>query len=165
MNAEVEIVEELSPGDIGWLVHLHGWLYAKECGYDRNLELYVARGICDALLGERGSGCRFWLAKASGAVVGAIAIVEHSDERAQLRWFLVHPDHRRGGLGKELFTRALAHCRAKKYAEVFLDTTEDQTAAKRMYEAAGFAIVSEHASDAWGKKLVEQRYRLLLAPR
>ena len=165
MNGDVKITEELQPGDIGQLVYLHGWLYAEECGYDRNLELYVAKGICDAMLGDRGNGCRFWLAKAADTLVGAVAVVEHSDETAQLRWFLVRPDHRRCGLGKELFRRAVAHCREKNYAETFLDTTAEQTTAIRMYEAAGFVKIAEHASAAWGKTLVEERYRLLLRPR
>ncbi|MBC8060009.1 MAG: hypothetical protein H7Y18_05020 [Clostridiaceae bacterium] len=77
---KVTIRSELKPGGAGYLIHLHGWIYAKECGYN----------------------------------------------------------------------------------QVFLETTEDQKTAIKMYTKAGFKKVAEHGNKAWGKDLIEQTFELNL---
>ncbi len=161
-DQKITIRSELRPGDVGYLIYLHGWIYAKECGYNHGFEKYVCKTFYDFFENYHPEKDRFWFAETDGALIGAIAIVGHSREKAQLRWFILHPDYRGLGLGSTLLRQAMQYCREKGYRQVFLETTADQQTAIRIYTKAGFRKVAEHENNAWGKKLVEQTYELVL---
>ncbi|TCL58645.1 MarR family transcriptional regulator with acetyltransferase activity [Hydrogenispora ethanolica] len=158
----VIIRSELKPGDIGALIHLHGWIYAEECGYNHVFEGYVCKTFYHFLENYHPERDRVWFAEADGTMIGAIAIVGHSAEKAQLRWFILHPQYRGIGLGGKLLQEALQYCREKGFRTVFLETTADQQTAIRMYRKAGFQKVAEHPNHSWGKELVEQTFELVL---
>lgn len=158
----VVIRTELRPGDVGVLIHLHGWLYAEECGYNHGFEGYVCKTFHEFFQHYDREKDRFWLAEADGHIVGAIAIVGHTPDKAQLRWFILHPDFRGRGLGKTLLNEAVKFCREKGYRNVFLETTEDQKNAIRMYENVGFRKTGERPNEAWGVSHVEQVFELHL---
>ncbi len=162
VEEDINLRCELRPGDVGRLIELHGWLYEKECGYNHIFEGYVCKTFYDFLLSYNPEKDRIWLAEAQGKIVGAIAIVGHSEELAQLRWFIIHPSYRSIGLGRRLLTQALQFCRDKNYKRVFLDTTREQKTAVSMYKKAGFQLVKEFENNFWGKALIEQNYELKL---
>jgi GNAT superfamily N-acetyltransferase len=148
------------PGDIGYLTYLHGKIYAKEYGYDQTFEAYVAKGLVEFVQSFNPKKDIMWLAAVDNHIIGAIAVVGHSKVEAQLRWFLVHPDYRRQGLGSELMNKALKFCKECKYKTVFLWTTSDLHAAGRLYTCAGFKKVEDKTHEIWGKKVTEERYEL-----
>ncbi|MFB0522139.1 MAG: GNAT family N-acetyltransferase, partial [Candidatus Bathyarchaeia archaeon] len=78
------------------------------------------------------------------------------------RWFLVHPDHRELGIGKELLTVAVQFCKEHKYKTVFLWTASELMEAGRLYTRFGFIKTEEKTHDIWGKKVTEERYDLCL---
>lgn len=163
-ETKVTIRTELRPGDIGYLIHLHGRIYADDCGYNHQFEGYVCKTFYDFLENYHPEKDRLWFAEAGGLMIGAIAIVGHTATRAQLRWFLLHPSFRGRGLGSRLMKEALQFCRNKGYQNVFLLTTADQKTAISMYTKAGFKKVSEQKTVLWGKELVEQTYEAVLDP-
>jgi len=154
----------LAPGDVGRVTALHGELYAREYGWDLDFEAYVAEGIARFVLDHDPARDRFWIAERAGELVGSIAISGQAAPDAQLRWFVVHPGARRGGLGRRLLDEALDFCRARPFRSVFLWTVADLTAAARLYRAAGFRVAEEHTHRRWGRTVTEQRYELSLAP-
>ncbi|WP_025679557.1 bifunctional helix-turn-helix transcriptional regulator/GNAT family N-acetyltransferase [Paenibacillus polymyxa] len=158
----VSIRTELKPGDVGMLIHMHGWIYAKECGYNLFFEGYVCKTFYDLLQTYSSDKDRFWLAEANGEIIGSIAIISHSNEKAQLRWFMLHPDARGMGLGKKLLHEAISYCKERGYQFIFLETTEDQKTAIGMYVKAGFQKISEQENESWGKRHIEQTYELNL---
>lgn len=161
---QVQIRSDLRPGDVGALIGLHGWIYSKECGYNHIFEGYVCKTFSDFFENYSPDKDRFWFAEAEGEIVGAIAIVGHSVEKAQLRWFILHPDFRGLGIGKTLLREAVTYCaEKKKYRLVFLETTEDQKTAIRMYEQAGFRKTAERKNETWGVSHVELVYELRLS--
>jgi GNAT superfamily N-acetyltransferase len=173
---------ELRPGDLGCLTYLHGILYARERGWDRTFEAYVARGLAGFVLDYDQTRERVWLAERGDEILGSIAIVRARDgatrgahhERAevgdegaadvaQLRWFLVHPDTRGQGLGRKLIGEALNFCHVAGYRRVILWTVSGLDAAAHLYRAAGFERVEARTHQIWGRVVTEERYELELS--
>ncbi|MBK1439419.1 bifunctional helix-turn-helix transcriptional regulator/GNAT family N-acetyltransferase [Parapedobacter sp. ISTM3] len=153
---------ELYPGDIGYLIHLHGKLYAEESGYSQAFECYVVKTFYEFLERYKPDKDKVWLALYDGEIVGCIAIVDRPGNEAQLRWFLVHPGFRGAGIGRNLLEMALAHCRERRYTCVYLLTTDIQQRAIAMYKCMGFRPTAAVEVVQWGKVLREERYDLLL---
>lgn len=161
--SDIVFRHELRPGDAGYLIHLHGDLYARETGYNLEFEAYVCKTFYDFLRRYDPATDRVFLATYRNRIVGAVAILGHSPELAQLRWLLVHPDMRGIGLGKQLVADALAFCREKKYKRVYLLTTNQQLTAADIYIKAGFRKTAGTSQEMWGHRLYEERYDLQLS--
>jgi ribosomal protein S18 acetylase RimI-like enzyme len=150
------------PGDIGWIIHLHGVLYAKEYGWDHTFDGYVAEGLSRFALSFDAQKDCLWIAERGEQIVGFIAIAGHSELEAQLRWFLVDPAQRGRGLGRLLLNKALHFCRERRFRSVFLWTVSDLKAAAHLYQSVGFLKTEEKTHHIWGRPLTEERYELSL---
>ncbi|PTL83622.1 GNAT family N-acetyltransferase [Vitiosangium sp. GDMCC 1.1324] len=91
---------------------------------------------------QRGSG-NFWVALASGRVVGTIALLDIGEGQAALRKMFVAQDFRgrEAGTAAVLLATLLAWAERKGVREIFLGTTEKFLAAHRFYEKNGFVEV------------------------
>jgi len=157
-----KIRHHLKRGDIGYLSYLHGVLYAKEYGYDKTFEVYVAKGLEEFVEFFNPDKDRIWLAETNNQIIGSIAIVGTSKLEAQLRWFLVHPEYRGLGLGRKLIKKALLFCKRRRYRTLFLWTTSELKAAGHLYTSIGFRKTEEKKHKIWGKKVTEEKYDLHL---
>jgi N-acetylglutamate synthase-like GNAT family acetyltransferase len=157
-----QIRSNLRPGDIGCLIYLHGILYAKEYGWDCTFEGYVAESLTKSIPSLDDSTARLWIAEINGKIIGSIGIVPDSNSEAQLRWFLVHPDQRGRGLGRELLKRALQFSLERGFKSVFLWTVSGLKIATHLYQVAGFRKTEEKTHQIWGKTITEERYQLSL---
>jgi N-acetylglutamate synthase-like GNAT family acetyltransferase len=157
-----QIRSNLRPGDIGYLIYLHGILYAKEYSWDCTFEGYVAESLTKSVPSFDDSTACLWIAEIDGKTIGSIGIVPDSKSEAQLRWFLVHPDHRGRGLGRELLDKALQFSRNRGFKSVFLWTVSDLKIAAHLYQWAGFRKTEEKTHQVWGKTITEERYELSL---
>jgi len=153
---------EIRPGDIGYLIYLHGVVYAREYGLDYTFEGYVAAGLGEFAKSFDESKDRLWLAEDGGRFVGSIAIVAHEDGTAQLRWFLVDSEARGSGIGSTLLRHALEFCRELKFNNVFLWTLGDLKAAAHLYAQAGFHRTEQKRHEIWGSVRTEERYDITL---
>lgn len=156
------IRSNLQPGDIGYVIYLHGTLYRKEYGWDYTFEGYVAEGLGEFVLSFDARKDCLWIAEMDGQIVGSIGIVGESSSQAQLRWFLVHPTMRGRGVGRDLLDKALQFCRERGLESVFLWTVSDLKVAAHLYESAGFHKTEQKTHQIWGKTLTEERYDLSL---
>ena len=157
----VTIRTELRPGDIGYVIYLHGTLYAAEYGWDHTFEAYVAGPLAEFGKGNNHRE-RIWIVEKDKEVAGSIGIVESSNDEAQLRWFLLHPDLRGQGIGRSLMCEAIRFCRQTHYSRIFLWTESALIAAARLYESYGFRLTDENPRELWGSLVTEQRYELSL---
>jgi N-acetylglutamate synthase-like GNAT family acetyltransferase len=161
LPAAVTVRTQLRPGDIGYVIYLHGTLYAAEYGWDHTFEAYVAGPLAE--FGKSNNDReRIWIVETDGKVAGSIAIVETSRDEAQLRWFLIHPDLRGQGIGRVLIAEAIRFCRETDYTHIFLWTESALSAAARLYESYGFRLTDENPRELWGSLVTEQRYDLSL---
>jgi ribosomal protein S18 acetylase RimI-like enzyme len=162
MKSHFTIRRHLQPGDVGYLIYLHGVLYAKEHGFDHTFEAYVAAPLAEFIQSPDQERQRLWIAEVDENIVGAIAIVGVSEQKAQLRWLIVHPDSRGLGLGRTLVEKAIDFCRDRGYKSIILWTVSALTAAKRLYESVGFVKTEEETHKLWGTVVTEERYDLSL---
>jgi len=161
-TAAISIRTDLRPGDVGSVVRMHGVIYAREYGFDSSFEAYVAAPLARFVQASAPNE-RIWLAERDDSLVGCVAIVAHTPEIAQLRWFLIDPSCRGVGLGKRLLADAVDFCRDCGYRSVILWTISGLPAAAHLYHAAGFRKVEEKRRNRlWGVDVVEERHELVL---
>lgn len=86
-------------------------------------------------------GGDFLVACADGALVGMGGLMRRSAAEAEIRRMRVHPDYQRRGLGRRILAGLEERALALGFREIKLDTTEEQTAARRLYESAGYRQV------------------------
>lgn len=131
------------PGDIGWIIHRHGVLYAQECGWGTAFEALIA-DLGAKFLREFDATCeRCWIAEKDGVRVGSVLLVKASAETAQLRLLLVEPEARGLGIAKRLVDECIQFARASGYRKLMLVTQADLDAAQHIYAKAGFQMVGE----------------------
>ncbi len=161
MPEDITMRHDVKVGDAGYIIYMHGRIYSQEYNYSLAFEGYVAQSFYEFLLNYDPERDRLWLAEYYGEIIGSIAIVGRGD-RAQLRWFILHPDYRGIGLGKRMLNGALSYCREKGFKSVYLDTTNDLDTAVAMYTKAGFIKVSEKKNNSWREDLTELEFEMQL---
>jgi len=158
---DIQIRTELQPGDLGYVIHLHGKLYNKEYGYALGFESYVAASLHEFYSQYNPKNNRAWICEHEGKIIGFIFLMNRG-EFAQLRYFLIQPAYRGIGLGKKLMDLFMDFFKQCGYKKSYLLTTHELPTAAHLYKSYGFKLSEEKESDAFGKPLIEQRYDLVL---
>jgi DNA-binding MarR family transcriptional regulator/GNAT superfamily N-acetyltransferase len=156
----------LATGDLGWVLQRHGTVYAAEFGWDASFETLCARIIHEYTnLRDRYPGrAKGWIAEVDGRPAGSVFCVPDSDTTARLRLLLVEPWARGLGVGARLVAECLEFARQFGYADIVLWTYDMLAAARRIYQAAGFTLESEHHEEAFGQSMMSQTWTRVLSP-
>jgi DNA-binding MarR family transcriptional regulator/N-acetylglutamate synthase-like GNAT family acetyltransferase len=150
------------PGDMGWVVHLHGMLYAQEYGWDDTFEALVAGIVAKFIQNFDPKRERCWIAEMEGEIVGSVFLVKESETVSKLRLLLVHPKARELGMGKRMVSECLRFAKQAGYRKTMLWTNNVLLAARHIYETMGFKLVLEEPHHSFGHDLVGETWELEL---
>jgi DNA-binding MarR family transcriptional regulator/GNAT superfamily N-acetyltransferase len=157
------VLRQHRPGDMGWVVQRHGVLYHQEYAYDERFEVLVAGIVAEFVEKLDPAHERCWIAEKDGANVGSAFLVSKSGSVAKLRLLLVEPSVRGFGIGKRLVEECVRFARQAGYKKIMLWTQSELSAARRIYQNAGFRLIAERKHQSWGRTdLVAETWQLKL---
>src|SRR5690349_7641993 len=82
---DITIRTELRPGDIGYVIYMHGHLYKTEYNYGIEFETYVAAGLAEFYQQYDREKDRVWICEHKNKIVGFLLLM-HRGDAAQLRY-------------------------------------------------------------------------------
>jgi len=156
------VLRDPQPGDMGWVVQVHGELYAREYGFDWTFEALVAQIAADFIRNFDAHGEKGWIAEVDGERAGCVFLVRKSPTVAKLRLLILRPEARGLGLGGKLTDACIAFARAAGYRKLVLWTQSNLTAARAIYASRGFVLKESEPNAAFGQELVSETWELRL---
>jgi DNA-binding MarR family transcriptional regulator/GNAT superfamily N-acetyltransferase len=150
------------PGDFGWIVKRHAELYAQEYRWLDPFEGVCAQIVADFVNKFDARRERCWIAEMDGENVGSVMLAKDSDDVARLRLLLVDPKARGLRLGARLTDEAIRFARRAGYRKMTLWTHSTLSAARHIYQKAGFKLTRSEPHQSWGQPVVSEYYDLEL---
>lgn len=156
------VIRSHEPGDIGWIVHRHGILYAREYNWDETFEGLVAEIAGAFLMRHDPKSEHCWIAQRDHELLGSVMLVKGNEQLGKLRLLLVEPKARGLGIGKALVAECIRFARRAGYKKLQLWTNSVLHAARAVYEQAGFRLIDEQPHHSFGHDLIGQTWELEL---
>jgi DNA-binding MarR family transcriptional regulator/GNAT superfamily N-acetyltransferase len=150
------------PGDFGWIVRRHAELYAQEYRWVAPFEGVCAQIVADFVNKSDPRRERCWIAEMGGENVGTVMLAKQAPTVARLRLLLVDPKARGLGLGARLTDEAVRFARSAGYKRITLWTHSVLTAARHIYQKAGFTLTRSEQRTSFGQPVVSEDWDMEL---
>jgi DNA-binding MarR family transcriptional regulator/GNAT superfamily N-acetyltransferase len=156
------ILRPHEPGDMGWVTSAHGAIYAAEYGWDMRFEALVGKITAEFIENFDAKRERCWIAELDGERVGSVFVVRKSDAVAKLRLLILDPKARGRGLGRRLVEECLRFAKSAGYSSMTLWTQSILTAARGIYQRAGFSLTAQEPHRSFGADLIGETWDITL---
>ena len=133
------MIGAMEPGDLGWMISMHGVIYSREFHFDSNFEVDIARKAI-ALCDKKDGFSEIWIKKVAGENAGSIAVSNIAEGVAFINFVLVLERYRGQGIAGELMRHALDYAKTQGCHQVKLETYSSLTNARKLYATLGFRI-------------------------
>ena len=159
-RAEREVILRAPrPGDLGWIVARHGLLYAQEYGWtetSRPVREIVAEFVATSTPRASAAGSPSWTAS-----VGSVMLVK--DRRRSRGFGFCWSSHgARARHRRAIVDECISFARQAGYRKITLWTHGVLTAARKIYEKAGFRLIASEPRGSWGKNVVSEYWDMKL---
>jgi DNA-binding MarR family transcriptional regulator/GNAT superfamily N-acetyltransferase len=148
-------------GDLFTIAARQSILY-EPYGWKRPMEILQGEVTTAFLRDYRPGREQCWVAERAGMMAGAVMLVDAGSNVGQLRLLHVEPWARGLGIGGALVGACVEFAREAGYDRMRLWTHTILTSARRIYEAAGFAIVETAVHDEFGAPVQGETWELEL---
>ncbi|CAN5267030.1 helix-turn-helix domain-containing GNAT family N-acetyltransferase [soil metagenome] len=149
-------------GDLALIASRQSILYAEGFSWGHALEVLESEVTTAFLRDFKPDREQCWVAERAGRMLGAVMLVDAGEDCAQLRLLHVEAEARGQGIGAALVDRCVAFAREAGYARIRLWTHTVLASARRIYEAAGFRIVSVDVHDTFGEPVQGEHWEMRL---
>lgn len=154
-------IRTFGAGDLPLIASRQAILY-EPYGWKRPMEVLLGEVTTAFLRDFRPGREQCWVAERAGMMAGAVLLVDAGDNVGQLRLLHVEPWARGLGIGGALVDECIRFAREAEYDVIRLWTHTVLTPARRIYEAAGFRIVSTEVHHEFGKPEQGETWELAL---
>jgi DNA-binding MarR family transcriptional regulator/GNAT superfamily N-acetyltransferase len=161
-SEEPYIIRTQRTGDLSWIAYRHAVLYSQGYGWNQAFEALVLEITAHFLKHYDPEAERCWVAERSGEILGFVLLVKRSKQIAKLRLLLVEPSVRGLGIGKRLVEECIRFAREKGYKKVVLWTHSNLSAARGIYQKAGFKLVATDSHEDFGPRVTAETWELAL---
>ena len=134
-------IRQLQPGDLGWMISMHGLIYAREFNFNLEFELGIAEKAA-RICGSKDPFNRIWIKEVGGQRAASIAVSRAEDGAAFINFVLVLDEFRGSGLANELMNHLITHVRESGIKTIRLETYSCLEHARSLYRKLGFSIAS-----------------------
>ncbi len=156
------ILRQPRPGDFGWIVKRNAELYAQDYGWVAPFEGVCAQIVADFVNKYDASRERGWIAEIDGENVGAVMLANDGNGVARVRLLFVEPKARGLRIGARLVDELIRFARDAGYRKITLWTHSVLTAARHIYQKAGFKLMRSEEHQSWGQPVVSEHWDLEL---
>lgn len=145
-------------GDLALIASRQARLYEEEYGWGRAMEVMQGEITTTFLRDFKPGREQCWIAEREGEMLGAIMLADAGDNVGQLRLLHVERTARGLGIGRALVDVCVDFAAQAGYDSLRLWTQDVLTAARKIYEATGFARVSADRHALFGMPMIGERW-------
>ena len=150
-------IRTLQPGDLEWMISMHGLIYAREFNFNAEFEVGIAKKAA-AICESDDPFNNIWIKEVEGQRAGSIAVSKMSDGAAFINFVLVLDEYRGRGIAVELMQHLMDHVRDAGINTICLETYTCLEHARVMYKNLGFSIASHEKNCVRFGLMLEQEY-------
>ncbi|PCI80250.1 MAG: GNAT family N-acetyltransferase [SAR86 cluster bacterium] len=155
-------IRTLAPGDLEWMISMHGLIYAREFNFNAEFEAGIAKKAARIRESDDPFNC-IWIKQVDGQRAGSIAVSKLDDGAAFINFVLVLDEYRGRGIAMELMQHLIVHVRGAGINTIRLETYTCLEHARVLYKNLGFSIASsEKDCVRFGLTLTQEYWELRL---
>lgn len=151
----------INSDDLEYIINAHWRIYGRENNYnDESFRQFIVQSVNNFMHNNKKE--QIWIVELDGHRRGSIGVVDAGIGTAQLRWFLIEPECRGKGYGRELMEKAIQHSKDFKFEKIILYTHNHLFDARKLYASYEFKIVETHKEIYSGQEVIEEKWELNL---